>query len=306
MSEAPDWTAWERGEWKRWHRARERALAAPYGWLSITSLQWLDETPRQIEGFPGLWSGDCYEVRVDLTPEDAVLQHGEPVSGTVDIPLAEDESDDSLFHAGIVAEAGIRGGRPMVRLRDPQAPVLTGFEGVRAYDWDETWVLPAHFRAYQRGNLKQALLKLGWPAEDFAGYVDGEAHAIKLDESDWTLRAYQQEVVREVDTAHPDVRQPMAFWGEVTFTRDDQDVTLQVSGGHGNAFVVFHDSTNGVDTADWRFVELGEIDPVGGTTLDFNRALNYPAAFLPGYATCPRPVPENEVPFPVTAGEMRP
>ena len=29
----------------------------------------------------------------------------------------------------------------------------------------------------QRGNLKQALLKLGWPAEDFAGYVDGEAHA---------------------------------------------------------------------------------------------------------------------------------
>src|SRR4051812_4270807 len=45
----------------------------------------------------------------------------------------------------------------------------------------------------QRGNLKQALLKLGWPAEDFAGYVDGEAHAIKLDESDWTLRAYQQE-----------------------------------------------------------------------------------------------------------------
>src|SRR3954453_5059271 len=45
----------------------------------------------------------------------------------------------------------------------------------------------------QRGNLKQALLKLGWPAEDFAGYVDGEAHEIKLDESDWTLRAYQQE-----------------------------------------------------------------------------------------------------------------
>ena len=29
----------------------------------------------------------------------------------------------------------------------------------------------------ERGNLKQALLKIGWPAEDFAGYVDGEAHA---------------------------------------------------------------------------------------------------------------------------------
>src|ERR1700712_625499 len=45
----------------------------------------------------------------------------------------------------------------------------------------------------QRGNLKQALLKLGWPAEDFAGYVDGEAHEIALDESEWSLRDYQKE-----------------------------------------------------------------------------------------------------------------
>jgi DNA excision repair protein ERCC-3 len=45
----------------------------------------------------------------------------------------------------------------------------------------------------ERGNLKQALLKIGWPAEDYAGYVDGEAHAIALDESEWTLRSYQRE-----------------------------------------------------------------------------------------------------------------
>jgi DNA excision repair protein ERCC-3 len=45
----------------------------------------------------------------------------------------------------------------------------------------------------ERGNLKQALLKIGWPAEDYAGYVDGEAHAIELDQTEWTLRAYQRE-----------------------------------------------------------------------------------------------------------------
>ncbi|MDA0566625.1 DEAD/DEAH box helicase [Streptomonospora sp. S1-112] len=45
----------------------------------------------------------------------------------------------------------------------------------------------------ERGNLKQALLKLGWPAEDLAGYVDGEAHAIDLAEGDWELRGYQRE-----------------------------------------------------------------------------------------------------------------
>src|SRR5881392_1648226 len=47
--------------------------------------------------------------------------------------------------------------------------------------------------ASERGNLKQALLKLGWPAEDFAGYVDGEAHPIALDHTDWTLRDYQRD-----------------------------------------------------------------------------------------------------------------
>jgi DNA excision repair protein ERCC-3 len=47
--------------------------------------------------------------------------------------------------------------------------------------------------ASERGNLKQVLLKLGWPAEDFAGYVDGEAHPIALAEVDWSLRDYQRD-----------------------------------------------------------------------------------------------------------------
>ncbi len=47
----------------------------------------------------------------------------------------------------------------------------------------------------ERGHLKQELLKVGWPAEDLAGYVDGEAHPIDLDESDWALRPYQQQAI---------------------------------------------------------------------------------------------------------------
>ncbi len=47
----------------------------------------------------------------------------------------------------------------------------------------------------ERGHLKQVLLKLGWPAEDHAGYVDGEAHAISLREDDWHLRDYQADAV---------------------------------------------------------------------------------------------------------------
>jgi DNA excision repair protein ERCC-3 len=44
----------------------------------------------------------------------------------------------------------------------------------------------------QRGQIKQSLLRLGWPAEDFAGYVDGQAHEISLVEKDWKIRPYQE------------------------------------------------------------------------------------------------------------------
>lgn len=47
----------------------------------------------------------------------------------------------------------------------------------------------------ERGHLKQELLKVGWPAEDLAGYVDGEAHPIALAENGWHLRPYQQHAV---------------------------------------------------------------------------------------------------------------
>ena len=44
----------------------------------------------------------------------------------------------------------------------------------------------------QRGAIKQSLLRLGWPAEDFAGYVDGQAHEIELVQKDWKIRPYQE------------------------------------------------------------------------------------------------------------------
>lgn len=47
----------------------------------------------------------------------------------------------------------------------------------------------------ERGRLKQELLKIGWPAEDLAGYVDGEAHEISLSTEieQWQLRDYQEQ-----------------------------------------------------------------------------------------------------------------
>ncbi|MGH3647183.1 MAG: DNA repair helicase XPB [Micromonosporaceae bacterium] len=66
---------------------------------------------------------------------------------------------------------------------------LAGMLGARVDD-DTVAVHPS-----ERGRLKQSLLKLGWPAEDLAGYVDGEAHAIALREDGWSLRPYQKQAV---------------------------------------------------------------------------------------------------------------
>ncbi|BCJ43956.1 helicase [Actinoplanes ianthinogenes] len=83
----------------------------------------------------------------------------------------------------------LRGLDKIVLLEVSKSKKLAGMLGARLDD--ET--IAVH--GSERGRLKQALLKLGWPAEDLAGYVDGEAHAIALNQDGWTLRSYQQEAV---------------------------------------------------------------------------------------------------------------
>lgn len=51
---------------------------------------------------------------------------------------------------------------------------------------------------WARGQVKQELLKLGWPAEDFAGYTEGTPHDIALSASeDWKIRDYQSQAVEK-------------------------------------------------------------------------------------------------------------
>jgi DNA excision repair protein ERCC-3 len=86
---------------------------------------------------------------------------------------------------GLVLEASDRA----VLVEVTKSKKLAGMLGNRI-DQDTVAV-----HASERGRLKQALLKLGWPAEDLAGYVDGEAHPITLHEDGWALRPYQKQAV---------------------------------------------------------------------------------------------------------------
>lgn len=65
------------------------------------------------------------------------------------------------------------------------APLVTGRP-----DEDALAIAP-----WARGELKQRLLALGWPAEDLAGFTPGRPLPIELQEDGWSLRDYQREAV---------------------------------------------------------------------------------------------------------------
>ncbi len=83
-------------------------------------------------------------------------------------------------------------------LRSTDLAVLTEIAGAKRVSPllverldDETFVVAA----WARGQLKQELVKLGWPAEDLAGYTPGTPHPIDLVEEGWHLRDYQNKAV---------------------------------------------------------------------------------------------------------------
>ena len=52
--------------WQAWHAGQEARLADPHGFLAITSLHWLTETPQRFDDAPGAWHTGPDGVTVDL------------------------------------------------------------------------------------------------------------------------------------------------------------------------------------------------------------------------------------------------
>jgi DNA excision repair protein ERCC-3 len=67
---------------------------------------------------------------------------------------------------------------------------------VRRYLQDEISALRARVDPAMRGHVKQAMIRLGYPVEDLAGYIEGGPLELALAESDrFRVRAYQQDAV---------------------------------------------------------------------------------------------------------------
>jgi uncharacterized protein (DUF1684 family) len=261
--------------WQRFRTNRDKALATPHGWLTLTSFQWLEDSPAGVDLAPGLWSIDGTGTTAVLTavPADGLtrVETGEKVDGTVSAVLADEESLMWVQFGGpdgdqVVVELAMRGGRYAIRTRDSASPVLTEFDAVPTYPYNQEWEVTGRFVPYP------------------------------------------EPVDVPIGTANPLVDGVHRSVGEVVFGLPGRGHEFRLQAEEeklGALTVTFHDETNGDTTDDWRKLSLPKPRPDGSVVLDFNRAINYPSAFTP-YGTCPMPVRNNSLDIRVEAGEKQP
>lgn len=92
--------------------------------------------------------------------------------------------------------------------------------------------------------------------------------------------------------------------GKAVFEHDGKTCELMPfdQGAENPLFFVIADATRGKETYGGGRFLYADWPKDGKVVLDFNRAINPPCAFTP-FAACPLPLPENRLPFAVTAGE---
>ena len=252
------------GDWKQWHEHRTGTVSAPHGPLSLTGTHWLEDYPEgQLPGVPGRWTAVGDGDAVRLTAEEA---DGLTVDGkpfSGELRLGAD--------AGPVAASRVaHGGRRLVVL------VREGVWGIRDFDPD------APARVAFRG-IEATPYEPRWSVPGrFTPYA--EDRTVRVENADGRERG-------------------LGHGGELAFTLDGQDRTLQVSvQGDGTLWAVFADATSGDSSYRFRFLYPAAPDVEGRTTVDLNRAQLPPCAFADHFI-CPFPPPGNNLDTAVAAGE---
>ncbi|MDY7087061.1 MAG: DNA repair helicase XPB [Actinomycetota bacterium] len=163
--------------------------------MAIAPFAELERSPEHVHTYRltplGLWNARAAGHDAESVVDSLIKFSRYPVPHALLVDVAE--TMDRYGRLQLVNDPShglvLRGLDKIVLVEVAKSKKLAGMLGAKIDD--ETIVV----HPSERGRLKQALLKLGWPAEDLAGYVDGEAHEISLAEDGWSLRSYQQEAV---------------------------------------------------------------------------------------------------------------
>ena len=253
-------------DWQDWHARQQARLADEHGFLAITSLRWLDETPQRFEDAPGEWSTGPEGVRVVLAEGEELVVDGEAVHGEYGFGVIPER--DSLFPASgdAVIEVAKRGGHDILRPRHPENALRVEFTGTPAYEPDSRWAVTGRYVPFDEPHPTTV-----------GAAVEGLQHVYEA----------PGQVVFELDGR-------------------ELSLTTFNGHAPGSLLALFTDATSGVTTYAANRALLIDPPAVDGTVrLDFNRAANLPCAYTE-LATCPLPPAENRLPVAVEAGEKIP
>ncbi|KFI52278.1 DUF1684 domain-containing protein [Bifidobacterium biavatii] len=259
-------------QFNAWHRKKDDAVNAPLGFLSIVSIDWLEDgVARTLDNFPGTWLVEGN--KVTYTPQDGrivkinLLKLSSPrvfvVPGDEDANLVK--IDFGRLQAELIKRVGGLN-KYAVRVRDPQSPLRQHFRGTPHYAPDRKWVVPASYEPYDH------------------------SYTATVGASMANLQHIEKVV------------------GKLTVTIDGNDYPLTVfqANTHGQGLVIFRDATSGKETyGGGRILRFPISDPAKVTEIDFNRATHYFCAYT-DFCTCEMPPLENTLPVAVTAGDKIP
>lgn len=155
----------------------------------------LERAPEHIHTYRitklGLWNARAAGHGSDyvLGVLDKYAKFAIPSSVRVDISETMDRYGKLVIRRNPEGTLTLTSESAAILLEASRSPRIAALLGARISE-DSFEVL-----AFARGSLKQELLKLGWPADDLAGYTPGEPHAIALDQTGWNIRDYQTKAV---------------------------------------------------------------------------------------------------------------
>ena len=257
----------------QWRDDRLARLKAPFGYLNLVGLYWLDGDTVTFGGddgsdlrFPGvvdrLGSFEPAEGGVYMTVADGadVLVDELPV-GRIFMP--DDLSEEAIVatHGSLAWGVVNRQGNTGIRLWDRTNARTAALPPIPVYDVDPGWRVTARLERFDEPRVMEVgtvIEGLGWNPES-----------------------------------------P----GVAEFEFGGQAHTLEAYASGDRLFFVFADRTSGRDTYPaGRFLYADMPGDDGQLILDFNKSYNPPCAFN-DFSTCPVASPRNRLPVAVTAGE---